>query len=179
MNKKISLSLIGIFALVGLFAGGNVNTVSAQTATTTCSNAVWSATLNGTVYPNGTSTQAWFEWGPTTSVQYATPKQTFSSTSGYSQVLSPLAENATYYFRAMAQNQYGTAAGSIKSFSTGTCSQPVVMPTVSLTADQTNLPYNSSTTLRWSSNNATSCSASSSTNLERESDASRSRKHGL
>ena len=124
MNKKIKLSFLGSLIIVGLFAGVNINTASAETATTTCNNAVWSALLSGTVTPNGTSTQAWFEWGKSTSLGNPTPKQTFSVTSSYSQTLSPLAENTTYYWRAMAQNKYGTAEGTIKSFSTSTCSQP-------------------------------------------------------
>ena len=41
---------------------------------------------------------------------------------------------------------------------------PVNSPTVSITADNSNIPYNGSTTIRWSSNNATSCSASGGSN---------------
>jgi len=39
-----------------------------------------------------------------------------------------------------------------------------VQPTVTITADDTNIDYNESTTIRWSSNNATSCSASGGSN---------------
>ena len=122
MNKVKLSVLIGFIAIFGLFAG--ITPASAQTATPTCNNAIWSATLYGTVTPNGTATQAWFEWGTNTSLSYATPHQTFSVTSSYSQVLTPLAENTTYYWRSVAQNQYGTAYGSILSFPTSTCSAP-------------------------------------------------------
>ncbi|PIR68386.1 hypothetical protein COU49_01565 [Candidatus Nomurabacteria bacterium CG10_big_fil_rev_8_21_14_0_10_35_16] len=249
--NKIKLSFLSILVLVGLFAGVNTNTASAQTATTTCNNAVWSATLTGTVTPNGTATQAWFEWGTSTSFGYTTPKQTFSVTSSYSQVLSPLTENTTFYFRAMAENQYGIATGSTKTFQTGTCSQPAQnqppvitllgsnpvnitvgqtyndagatasdpedgdithkivktgfvnsgsvgsytitysvsdskglyaqsvsrtinvnpqiqpptpKPSVTISADNTNVAYGGSTTIRWSSTNATSCIADTGTN---------------
>ena len=43
------------------------------------------------------------------------------------------------------------------SFTTPTC---VVAPTVSISADSTNIAYNTATTIRWSSTNATSCTVS-------------------
>ncbi|MBP6883945.1 MAG: hypothetical protein KBC06_01790 [Candidatus Pacebacteria bacterium] len=137
MNKKIGLCMLGIFTLLGLFAGTNV--ASADSATPACT----SATLYGTVYPNGATTQAWFEWGPTTSMQYQTPKQTFNSTSSFSQVLNPLNENTTYYFRSMVSNVNGTASGNMLSFKTSSCTPPPTPtnpPSVDLQINGSNSP---------------------------------------
>jgi len=55
---------------------------------------------------------------------------------------------------------YGTAYATVNV--TGSCNQEQ-NPTVNLTADDSNIDYNDSTTLRWTSNNATSCNASGGT----------------
>src|SRR3989344_635824 len=56
---------------------------------------------------------------------------------------------------------YGTAYATVNV--TCSCNQEQ-NPTVNLTADDSNIDYNDSTTLRWTSNNATSCNASGGTN---------------
>ena len=82
-----------------------------------------SALLNGTVNPNGSLTTAWFEWGATT----ALGNKTFSQPMGQGTSLYPLAfalfglnANTNYYYRAVAQNSYGTVYGNILSFTTQT-----------------------------------------------------------
>ncbi|MCX6751849.1 MAG: fibronectin type III domain-containing protein, partial [Candidatus Nomurabacteria bacterium] len=115
MDTKTKLFIVGAITLLGIFAGGNI--VSAQTVVTTCN----SATIYGTVTPNGNPTSAWFEWGLTPSLGNSTTHQTFNSNSTFSQMISGLTENTTYYYRAMAQNNYGTATGDTKSFTTSTC----------------------------------------------------------
>jgi hypothetical protein len=160
-QKRIIASFaLSLFILSGFFGG--INLASAQSATTSCN----SRTLYGTVYPNGVATDAWFEWGPNTSLSYATPKQRFTSTSTFSEILSPLPEDTTFYWRSVAKDTNGNRVnGSVMSFRTDTCAPPApAQPTVNLTADQTNLNYNSGTTIHWSSTNAQSCSASSGTN---------------
>ena len=97
MNKKIlsvNLFTIALVVFGGLFMlFAKEAPVSADNADISCN----SATLWGTVYTNGEPTDAWFEWGPTTSLQYFTPKQRFNSgTQTFSQLLSPLRENTTY-----------------------------------------------------------------------------------
>ncbi len=68
----------------------------------------------------------------------------------------------TTTFTITCTNSSGQPASDSVTVSVGNA--PVSSPTVSITADNSNLPYNGSTTIRWSSNNATSCSATGGTN---------------
>ena len=161
-SVNIGFFLLSAFAFVGLLALPfvGVNTASAQYATPSCT----SATLNGSVTPNGAPTQVWFEWGAGSSLSNTTSKQTFSSNSNFSQYISGLTENTTYSYRAMASNVNGTATGQTLTFKTNTCTPVVQAPTVNLTADSSSVSYNGTTTVRWTSQNATSCVASSGVN---------------
>ena len=98
-------------------SGPAVATLSASSA------AGATATLNGSVNPNGLSTTAWFEWG--TSATFATFNQTpaqsvgsGSSATTFSTDLSGLSQNTTYYFRTVAQNAGGIQKGGIANFTT-------------------------------------------------------------
>lgn len=86
-----------------------------------------SATLNGHINSNGVSSNAWFEWGTTSSsfgnstsqISYGTQSTNFSST------LSGLSPNTTYYYRAVAQNPQGSIVyGNQVSFTTLGSSYP-------------------------------------------------------
>ena len=79
------------------------------------------ASVSGTVYPNGDYTNAWFEYGSNLSLGYTSSHQ--SAGNGPSQFIlnssfGALQPNTTYYYRAVANNSYGTARGSIMSFTT-------------------------------------------------------------
>jgi len=158
LKMFVKMSIIGSLALAGIFA--NVNLVEAQYAVPTCN----SATLNGAVSPNGAATTVWFEWGPNSTPSYSTPKQTYTNSSTFSQIINGLQENTKYFYRAMAQNSAGTVASPTISFTTSTCQVNVPPPTVSITADNSNISYGSSTTIRWTSTNATSCTTSGGSN---------------
>jgi pimeloyl-ACP methyl ester carboxylesterase len=74
-----------------------------------------SATLNGTVNPNGVSTSAYFDWGTSTSYGKFTPSQYMgsgSSSSNISANLTGLSPNTTYHFRAVAANTSGSGGTS-------------------------------------------------------------------
>jgi len=82
-----------------------------------------SAILNGTIDPNGHTTTAWFEYG--TSSNLSTVNETIhvnqgsgTSPSALAQSISGLNPSTTYYFRAVANNTYGTVKGYIYSFTT-------------------------------------------------------------
>ncbi|MGH7249971.1 MAG: hypothetical protein ACREGC_03270, partial [Minisyncoccia bacterium] len=158
MNKKIKLGVVGVIALLGFSVVPFIppHTALAQYVSPSCNSAV----LNGSVQTNGATTTVWFEWGPNTSLLYGTPKQTFTSDGDFHQTISGLTENSLYSYRAMASNKYGTSTGQTLSFKTTTCTPVAQNPTVSLNANPTNILLGQSSTLTWSSNNATSCSSS-------------------
>ncbi len=92
-----------------------VNTKSASNISTS------SATLRGSVNPNDSSTTAWFEYGTSKSLGYTT--SSFSLGSGdsyqsYSTTVFDLDDGRTYYYRAVARNDYDTVRGSLLTFTT-------------------------------------------------------------
>ena len=103
----------------------------------------YSAQLNGYVDPQGSATTYWFEYGTNQSLGMQTQSQSTSGAANISSYVSGLQQNATYYFRVDAQNQYGTVYGSILSFSTyqggNYGSQPIAN-----TSSATNITNNSS-----------------------------------
>ncbi len=117
--------------------------VPLPTATTNSATKVtWSsATLNGTVNPNGSSTTAYFQWGTSTSYGNTTSSQSIGS--GASSVaisanLSSLTAGTTYHFRVVATNSAGTAYGADATFKTTSTGKPTATT-------------NSATKVTWSS----------------------------
>jgi PKD repeat protein len=83
---------------------------------------VATATLNGTVNPNGLATTARFEYG-LTSAYGSTANVTLSPNSGFgaqnvSADISGLQAGATYHYRLSATNSGGTSLGGHRTFST-------------------------------------------------------------
>ena len=78
------------------------------------------ATLNGSYNANGYSTTTWFQYGTSSSsLNLSTSPVTQGTGSGsMSATVTGLANN-TYYFRAAAQNTYGTVYGGTLSFTIG------------------------------------------------------------
>jgi len=80
-----------------------------------------SATLNGTVNPNGLSTTAWFEYGTVTGTygnKSSTQSVSGSSTTSVSANISGLSANTKCYYRIAAENSAGTSYGSEGNFTT-------------------------------------------------------------
>ena len=80
------------------------------------------ATLNGTVNPNGSATSYHFDYGTTTS--YGSQSPAADAGAGSSAVpatadLTGLAPKTTYHFRLVATNGGGTTTGSDLTFTTG------------------------------------------------------------
>ena len=89
-----------------------------------------SATLNGSVTPNGLATTAWFEHGtdPSLTAFTKTADQTIGSGKTavpVTQSISGLSDATTYYFRVAASNAGGTSKGEIISFVTSANPAPV------------------------------------------------------
>jgi hypothetical protein len=81
------------------------------------------ATLNGSVNPNGLATEAWFEWGTSTTLATFdnTAKQAFAAGTTVQSVsasIPGLTFGTTYYFRLVASNSSGVTKGAIGNFST-------------------------------------------------------------
>lgn len=95
----------------------SVTTLDAAGVTTT------SATLRGSVVPNGTSTEAWFEWSTRSDLSGAASTAPRSIGAGLEaasldEELTGLEPGTTYHYRAAAANAAGTSRGGIRSFST-------------------------------------------------------------
>jgi hypothetical protein len=129
-----------------------VTTSSASSVSTT------SATVSGSVNPNGASTTAYFEWGTSSTLSTSTATASQSIGSGTSAVsvtanLTGLSANTTYYYRVVGQNSGGTVRGSIVSFTTAVPSsveQISAIPTAfELTQNYPN-PFNPSTSIQLS-----------------------------
>jgi len=121
-----------VVALVSVFflsacggGGGGSSSPPVPTVVTTNATGITnvSATLNGTVNPNGLATQAWFEWG--TSATLATfdntVQQAFAAgttVQSVSATIPGLTFGTTYYFRMVASNSSGVSRGAIQNFST-------------------------------------------------------------
>lgn len=109
-------------------SGTGSNTSTSQSAPLVSTNgpttiSANSATISGTVNPNGNSTSFWFEFGTTQSLGQTTNTQIVGS--GNTQIsvtgtLTNLENNKTYYYRVVAQNSYGRNSGLIWYFNTGT-----------------------------------------------------------
>ncbi len=92
-----------------------------------------SATLNGTVNPNGVTTGAFFQWGTNTSYGNLSDSQVLGSGTNnisISSNLTGLSPNTAYHFRIVATNSVGgTTFGEDQLFTTST----VITPSLSFT----------------------------------------------
>jgi hypothetical protein len=107
--EGINLDVIG-YDLVNAV----VSTNSATNATSS------SATLNGSVDPNGLTTSVHFDYGPTTSYGFSTVPHNYNgvTTQSVSANITGLSPNTTYHFRIVATNTGGTIYGGDRTFST-------------------------------------------------------------
>jgi uncharacterized repeat protein (TIGR01451 family) len=101
-----------------------------------------SAVLNGYINPNNSGTTRWFEWGSSSANLNNSTAHVYQGTTAasVSESVSNLTANTIYYYRAVAQNSYGTVYGSTYNFTAGSG----VRPTVSTNA-ATELAYNHAT----------------------------------
>lgn len=118
---------------------GTAQTPKAPTVftSTTASPTDTTAVVTGSITPNGAFTNYWYEFGTTANLGSKTNSQSIGS--GYTAIPAPiyitgLTKSTTYYFRLVAENQYGTNTGATQSFVT---SNGVPAPTGSVPSVQT------------------------------------------
>ena len=112
------------FALVR-YAGASYPAASVATAPAT-SETTTTATLNGTVNPNGIITSAWFEYGTTILYGQTTAPQAQgygTSVSPVSAAITALTSGTLYHYRLVAQNGEVTAYGADMTFTALTNNQ--------------------------------------------------------
>jgi hypothetical protein len=106
---------------------------AAPVATTNAASSIASssATLNGTVDPNGCSTTVRFQYGTSVNYGSTTANQTFTGNTVQNVVanISGLAPNTTYHFRIVATNSGGTRYGSDRTLTTLSATGPPVVTT--------------------------------------------------
>ena len=107
------------------------------------------ATLNGSVTPNGLATNAWFEYGTDPSLTSPGSTSTQAVGSGTTSqpvnaALTGLSTGTTYYYRFAASNGSGTTKGSIASFTPGAA--PAVTTLAATSVGATTATLNGSVT---------------------------------
>ncbi|MEW6186930.1 MAG: hypothetical protein AB1585_14440 [Thermodesulfobacteriota bacterium] len=89
-----------------------------------------SATLNGTINPNGLATTYYFQWGESTAYGQVTESQSLGAgwdPLAVSADLTGLKRNTLYHFRLVATNSLGTTSGEDRTFETSVKSMPWMM----------------------------------------------------
>jgi len=124
------------------------------------------ATLFGEINDDGgdPNLEVWFEYGTTTSYGFQTPPQSKYGTGEFTATISDLKECTTYHYRAVAKhkNYDDIKYGEDKTFTTPCPETPEVKVDLKVNGSDgpITVPYNSSATLSWTSNNAQYCQAS-------------------
>ncbi len=130
--RRFAIAVVCAGALLALGAQAPVAVAATEPAVST-GNATaitpTSATVNGTVNPEGQSTTYYFEYGTTTSYGSKTsPADAGSGTADVkvSSSIESLTPNTTYHYRVVAANASGTTLGADVSFKTPKPPVPVV-----------------------------------------------------
>jgi len=113
----------GVFKNLKLDAYNIILELPTVTTLSATNIASMSATLNGTVNPNGSADSAYFAWGTDTTLSTFRTTGSQAIGSGESDVavtagISGLNPNTTYYYRVVGQNSAGLRLGSVLNFKT-------------------------------------------------------------
>lgn len=155
-----SLLIPALFALALAVPATAVAAGAAIVTTTAATNVTGtSATLNGTVDPNGNDATYYFEYGPTMAYGTKTTPGTVAShgskakPQAVSQAIGNLSPSTAYHFRLVATNSAGTTTGADQTFTTLASGQPPVKPpgktpaAVSIAAQPNPIVYGTATTI--------------------------------
>lgn len=126
VSAVLALMLVGVVPALTSGAGGPCSPKTpqycppprAKTGQATHVKAT-SATLNGTVNPNGSATTCFFEYGPSRKYGSTTPRQNVGSgtkTVHVSAKVTGLARRTTYHFQLVCRNLGGRALGGDRRF---------------------------------------------------------------
>jgi hypothetical protein len=124
-RRPVRLLLATFFAcVVGAgIAASSAFALSPSVSTLAAANvADTTATLNGSVNPNGLETKTYFEYGPTVAYGSKTAEVNVgsgSSTLEKAQGVTGLTANTTYHYRIVATNSSGTSQGTDRTFTVG------------------------------------------------------------
>jgi CSLREA domain-containing protein len=115
---------------IGAFEFGSL-AAPAVTTNPATNVASFSATLNGSLNPLGSTTTVHFQYGTTNSYGFTTPVQTLTGNTvrPISANISGLSASAVYHFRIVASNPAVTRFGTDKTFTTLTPTGPPVVTT--------------------------------------------------
>ena len=121
----LSLSNMGVVTFGGPPRAPTVVTNPATAITSS------SATLNGTVNPNGLATMVSFQYGTTTNYEHTTAvlNLTGNTTQAVVANIAGLTAGTVYHFRIVASNGAGTSNGSDVTFTTLTATGPPLVTT--------------------------------------------------
>lgn len=84
--------------------------------------------LNGEVNPRGAQTSYWYEYGETNSMgSFSSPQLIGGGNIAYSapKGITGLKTNTTYYYRLVAENEYGKTSGETMQFTTSATATPI------------------------------------------------------
>ncbi|TAK09640.1 MAG: HYR domain-containing protein [Candidatus Manganitrophaceae bacterium] len=119
---SIDLTVGGQTTTLNQGQSAQVNVQAPMVATSAATSVgITTATLNGTVNPNGLAANGWFQWGTTTAYGNTTASQPLGNGNAavaISQAISGLIPNTTYHFRAVGQSAGGTTFGGDLIFTT-------------------------------------------------------------
>lgn len=109
----------------------SVSTLSATNITS--SSCKFNAIIN---ISSSATTKGYFKYGTTTSLNYTSLQDTVGTSTGryqFADVITGLAPSTTYYYRAVATNQYGTREGELRSCKTKSNTVVVTVPSAPIT----------------------------------------------
>ena len=155
VRRRTAATMIVLLAAISIASAGVDVALAANVqpgATTTAATNVTStsATLNGVVAPNKSSTTYYFQYGTTTSPYSSqTPSQgpvNGNSGKSVSANVAALAPSTTYHFRIVATNSAGTTSGSDLTFKTAAAGPPS-SPALTISSMPSSVRFGAATTI--------------------------------